>query len=132
MLSSRYRSVAALAFLLAGAAAAQNQAGDERMRACIAVLSKNLESGMTADDYPAAARDDGRTGTAQVQLLITHTGKMEVATLAHGSGEADIDHAALAATQRIFPASASAPSQCRLGYGFTVTLDVVYKILDAQ
>ena len=133
MLPSRYRCVFALACYLPLASAwAQNPTGDERMRMCVSVLSKGLEGGMTADDYPEQARNDGRTGTAQVQLSVSHTGKMEPTSLAHGSGDPDIDRAAVAAAQRIFPASSPAPAPCRLGYGFTVTLSVVYKLLEPQ
>jgi TonB family protein len=85
---------------------------------------------MTADDYPDQARRDGRTGTTQVQFSVSHTGKMEHASLAHGSGDPDLDQAAVGAAQRIFPSNSPAPAQCRLGYGFTVTLAVVYKLLE--
>jgi hypothetical protein len=55
---------------------------------------------------------------------------MEYASLAQGSGDADLDQAAVSAAQRIFPADSPAPSQCRLGFGFTVVLAVVYKLID--
>ena len=135
MLLSRYGCALALACSMPFAAAsvwAQNTTGDERMRACVTVLSSGLEGGMSADDYPDQARRDGRTGATQVQLSVSHTGKMEYASLAHGSGDADLDQAAVRAAQRIFPASSPAPAQCRLGYGFTVTLAVVYKLLDSH
>jgi TonB family protein len=133
MLPSRYRCALALACWMPLASAwGQNPTGDERMRMCVSVLSKGLESGMTAGDYPEQARNDGRTGTAQVQLAVSHTGKMEPTSLVQGSGDSDIDRAAVAAAQRIFPASSPAPAQCRLGYGFTITLSVVYKLLEPQ
>ena len=135
MLSSRYSRALAFACWMPFATAAvwaQNPTGDERMRVCVGVLSKGLESGMTLDDYPEQARRDGRTGATQVQFTVSHTGKMEYASLAHGSGDADLDRAAVSAAQRIFPANSPAPSQCRLGYGFTVTLAVIYKLLEAQ
>jgi TonB family protein len=97
---------------------AQNPTGDERMRACVSVLSRGLESGMTADDYPDQARRDGRTGTTQVQFSVSHTGKMEHASLAHGSGDPDLDQAAVGAAQRIFPSNSpcarTMPSRLRL------------------
>jgi TonB family protein len=133
MLPSRYRCALMLACCVPLAWAwAQNPTGDERMRSCVSVLSRGLEGGMTADDYPEQARTDGRTGTAQVQLSVSHTGKMEPTSLAQGSGDPDIDRAAVTAAQRIFPVSSPAPAQCRLGYGFTVTLSVVYKLLDPR
>jgi TonB family protein len=132
MLLSRYACALAVLSMpfAAMSAGTQNTAGDERMRACVTVLSRNLEGGMSADDYPDQARRDGRTGATQVQLSVSHTGKMEYASLAHGSGDADLDQAAVQAAQRIFPASSPAPVQCRFGYGFTVVLSVVYKLID--
>jgi TonB family protein len=133
MLPSRYSRVFVLVCLMPSAMAsawAQNPTGDERMRACVSVLSRGLENGMTGDDYPDQARRDGRTGTTQVQFSVSHTGKMEYASLAHGSGDPDLDQAAVGAAQRIFPANSPAPAPCRLGYGFTVTLAVVYKLLE--
>jgi TonB family protein len=133
MLPFRYGCALALVCSMCFAAAsssAQTTAGDERMRACVSVLSSGLEGGMSPDDYPDQARRDGRTGATQVQLTVSHTGKMEYASLAHGSGDADLDQAAVQAAQRIFPASSPAPRPCRLGYGFTVTLAVVYKLVD--
>jgi TonB family protein len=132
MLPYRYKCLLAIASLMVGAALAQTKGDDERMRNCVGALSKGLETGMTLDDYPQAARNDGRTGTAQVQLSVSHIGKMEATTLTQGSGEADIDRAALAAAQRIFPIGATAPAACRLGYGFTVTLAIVFKLLEPQ
>jgi TonB family protein len=135
MLSSRYIRALAFAWWMPFATAAvwaQNPTGDERMRVCVGVLSKGLESGMTLDDYPDQARRDGRTGATQVQLSVNHTGKMEHASLFQASGDPDLDQAAVAAAQRIYPANSPAPAQCRLGYGFTVTLAVLYKLLDPQ
>src|SRR5262245_48019268 len=135
MLPSRYSGPLLLAYsMLSGSipAMGQNATPDDPMRACVTVLSNGWESGMTADDYPDQAREDGRTGTAQVQFSVSHTGKMEQASLAHGSGEPDIDQAAVRAAQRIFPANSLAPAPCRLGYGFTVTLSVIYKLLEPQ
>lgn len=132
MLLSRYVcALIACSMPLATASVwAQTSVGDQRMRACVTVLSHGLEGGMSADDYPDQARRDGRTGATQVQLSVSHTGKMEYASLAHGSGDADLDQAAVGAAQRIFPADSPAPSQCRLGFGFTVVLAVVYKLID--
>jgi TonB family protein len=109
----------------------QNPASDERVRACVGVLSKGLESGMSAaEDYPDQARRDGRTGETHVQVSVSYTGKIEHASLAQGSGDPDLDQAAVNAAQRIFPSNAWAPPQCRLGYGFTVILAVVYKLIE--
>ena len=135
MLPSRYSGPLLLACsMLFGSiqALGQNAAADDPMRACVTVLSNGLESGMTTEDYPDQARQDGRTGTAQVQFSVSHTGKMEHASLAQGSGEPDLDQAAVSAAQRIFPANSLAPAPCRLGYGFTVTLSVIYKLLQPQ
>jgi len=133
MLPSHYKCAVALACVLPFATAwAQKPTGDERMRTCVSVLSKGLESGMSADDYPEQAKREGRTGTAQVQLAVSFTGKMENASIAQGSGDSEIDEAAVTAARRIFPVTSPAPAQCRLGYAFTVTLAVVYKLLDTQ
>jgi TonB family protein len=133
MLPLPYRSVLALAWcLLSSTSWAQNASSEERMRACITVLSGSLQGGMIADDYPKQAREDGRTGTPQVQIGVTFDGKMDSSKLAEGSGQVDLDRAALAATQRIFPPASPAPAPCKLGYGFTVTLGVVYKLIEAQ
>ena len=133
MLPSHYKCALALACFLPFATAwAQNPTGDERMRVCVGVLSKGLESGMSADDYPEQAKREGRTGTAQVQLAVSFTGKMENASIAQGSGDTELDQSAVTAARRIFPVTSPAPAQCRLGYAFTVTLAVVYKLLDTQ
>jgi len=135
MLLSRYGCALVLVCSMPLATAplwAQSPTGEERMRACVTVLSRGLEGGMSADDYPDQARRDGRTGATQVQLTVSHTGKIEYASLAQGSGDGDLDQAAVHAAQRIFPANSPAPAQCRLGYGFTVTLAVVYKLLEVQ
>ena len=133
MLPSRYKCALALACVLPLAdASAQNPTGDERMRTCVTVLSRTLENGMSANDYPEPAKRDGRTGTAQVQLAVSFTGKMESPSIAQGSGDADLDGSAVAAARRIFPVASPAPAQCRLGYAFTVTLAIFYKLMDAQ
>jgi TonB family protein len=108
---------------------AQAAADDDRLRACVAVLSNSLRTGMSANDYPREAFEHGIGGAVQLQLMVDHLGALGTQTLVQSSGDATIDDAAMQGARRLFPTSTPAPAECRLGYTFTAVLSVVFKVL---
>jgi len=114
--------------LLAPADGAQAATDDDRLRSCVSRLTSGLRNGMTEDDYPLQAKEDGRGGTVRLQFAVDHRGALGRQTLVGSSGDGSLDDAALQAARRLFPPAASAPPECRLGYSFTATLAVVFKV----
>ena len=127
-LLTRIVAAACAVALLVAANGAQAAADDDRLRSCVSRLSSGLRNGMTEDDYPMQAKEDGRGGTVRLQFAVDHRGALGRQTLVDSSGDRSLDDAALQAARRLFPPTASAPPECRLGYSFTATLAVVFKV----
>jgi len=101
------------------------------MEACVRELADWLRSHLTPGDYPQAARKAGIQGTVWFALTCSSEGLFEGSWLERSSGSELLDHAAQRAVDRIFPLGASAPRQCQLGHGFSVSLPMIFRVLPA-
>jgi TonB family protein len=114
--------------LLLHPAYVQNDGDDDRVRACVASLSQELTSRLTDRDYPEELQDSQTQGTVLVRLVLDRAGRVADVAVAETSGDAGLDQAALTAVRRIFPRSASAPSECQLGAESFLTLPLRFEI----
>ena len=128
--SARTLSLAALILFFAPAAGDAQQ-GEEPMEACVRTLAGLLRSHLTQPDYPEAARKAGIEGTVWFALTCNSEGLFEGSWVERSSGSELLDLAAQRAVDRIFPLGASAPRQCQLGHGFSVSLPMVFRVLPA-
>jgi TonB family protein len=112
-------------------AQAQTPHEEEPMNACVSALTSLLRSRLTVDDYPQAARNAQVEGTVWFLLTCNAQGEFEGSWVERGSGSELLDQSALRAVERAFPLGASAPSECHLGHGFSVSLPLVYRLLPA-
>ena len=99
------------------------------MEACVRQLGDLLRSRLTQADYPEAARKGNIQGTVWFALTCNSEGLFEDSWLERSSGSELLDQAAQRAVDRIFPLGASAPQQCQLGHGFSVSLPMVFRVL---
>jgi TonB family protein len=122
---------AAMLVLSIGAASgqAQTRQDDEPMDACVSALAGLLRSNLTQSDYPAAARNADIQGTVWFLLTCNSEGLFEGSWVERSSGSELLDQAALRTVDRVFPVGSPAPTQCRLGHGFSVSLPMVYRVL---
>ena len=101
------------------------------MEACVRRLTDLLRSHLTHADYPEAARKAGTQGTVWFGLTCNSEGLIEDSWVERSSGSELLDQAAQRAVDRIFPLGESAPQQCQLGHGFSVSLPMVFRVLPA-
>ncbi|HTO45435.1 MAG TPA: TonB family protein [Burkholderiales bacterium] len=101
------------------------------MEACVRRLTEQLRSQLTRADYPEAARKANIEGTVRFGLTCNSEGLFEDSWVERSSGSDLLDQAAQRAVDRIFPLGASAPQQCQLGHGFSVSLPMVFRVLPA-
>jgi TonB family protein len=129
--SARALAVSALILFFAPAAADAQQR-DEPMEACVSTLADRLRKELTQGDYPEAARKAGIQGTVWFALTCNSEGQFEGSWLERSSGSDLLDEAAQRAVDRIFPLGGSAPQQCQLGHGFSVSLPMIFRVLPAR
>jgi len=99
------------------------------MEACVRSLADLLRSHLTQADYPEAARKAGIQGMVWFALTCNSEGLFEGSWAERSSGSELLDQAAQRAVDRIFPLGTSAPQQCQLGHGFSVSLPIVFRVL---
>ena len=99
------------------------------MEACVRGLAHLLRSQLTLADYPEAARTADVQGTVWFALTANSEGLFEGGWVERSSGSELLDRAAQRAVDRIFPLGASAPRQCQVGHGFSVSLPIVFRVL---
>lgn len=102
------------------------------MEACVSTLADRLRKELTQGDYPEAARKAGIQGTVWFALTCNSEGQFEGSWLERSSGSDLLDEAAQRAVDRIFPLGGSAPQQCQLGHGFSVSLPMIFRVLPAR
>jgi TonB family protein len=117
--------------LLFAPATADAQQGEEPMEACVRGLADLLRTHLTQADYPEAARKADIQGTVWFALTSNSEGLFEGSWVERSSGNELLDGAAQRAVDRIFPVGATAPQQCQLGHGFSVSLPMVFRVLPA-
>jgi TonB family protein len=101
------------------------------MEACVRQLADRLRSQLMQADYPDAARKADIQGTVWFALTCNSDGLFEGSWVERSSGSELLDQAAQRAVDRIFPLGASAPQQCQLGHGFSVSLPMVFRVRPA-
>jgi TonB family protein len=124
-------AAAALALGLPWRAQAQTPRDDEPMSACVSALASLMRSRLTPADYPEAARNANAQGTVWFLLSCDFQGTFEGSWVERSSGSELLDQAAVRTVERVFPLGASAPAECRLGHGFSVTLPLEYRLVPA-
>ena len=118
-----------LAIGLSSQAQAQTPREDEPMDACVSALTSLLRSRLTPTDYPEAARSANAQGTVWFLVTADFQGTFEGSWVERSSGSELLDQAAVRTVERVFPLGSSAPAECRLGHGFSVTLPLEYRLL---
>jgi TonB family protein len=120
-----------LAVGLPSQAQAQAPRDGEPMDACVSALASLLRSRLTPADYPEAARSANAQGTVWFLVTADFQGTFEGSWIERSSGNELLDQAAVRTVERVFPLGSSAPAECRLGHGFSVTLPLEYRLLPA-
>ena len=98
------------------------------MNACVSALASQLRTRLRAADYPETARKADAQGTVWLLLTCNSQGTFEGGWVERSSGSELLDESALRAMERAFPVGASAPAECHLGHGFSVSLPLVYRL----
>lgn len=114
------------------ASSAKAQSDEERVRACVAQVSRLITERFTPADFPNELVAAGVEGVTMMQLIVARDGTVSTWTITQPSGNAALDETARRLVYRLFPPSSTAPADCRVGAELTVTLPLKFFLRNSK
>ena len=129
------RLILALALAFGGtlaAPAAKAQSDEERVRTCVAQVSRLITERFMPADFPNELVAAGVEGVTTMRLTVARDGTVSGWAIAQPSGNAALDDTARRLVYRLFPPGSTAPADCRVGAELTVTLPLKVFLRDSK